>query len=174
MREMSKLSSSSFSVITRVSIELRYELPVIMKTPKKWRWTPSAGFTGGRLDPDRGDNVAGWLYRSTTNAAFNVVRARNRRLGWWRRLVRREGGIGSPKIQRMRRYDSKMSNEVRRALLDVPERQRDALLLRASGLSYAEIAEAIEVKAGSVGTLIARGERKLREIMTDDSESGPT
>jgi len=64
------------------------------------------------------------------------------------------------------------AEEVRRALVGLPERQRNAVLLRANGLSYAEIAEAIEVNPSSVGTLIARGERRLKEIM--ETESGTT
>lgn len=124
-----------------------------------------------KLDPAQGNNVGGWLYRTTTNAAFNVVRSRKRRRTWWRRLVNRDGRPAlseDPAGQAMR---DETAEEVRRALAEVPERQRNAVLLRASGLSYAEIADAIEVQPSSVGTLIARGERKLREIMTTESEA---
>ncbi|HEV2124294.1 MAG TPA: sigma factor-like helix-turn-helix DNA-binding protein, partial [Chloroflexota bacterium] len=52
---------------------------------------------------------------------------------------------------------------VRRTLLRLPERQRECLALRAEGLSYAEIAGALEVAPGSVGTLLARAERAFKE-----------
>ncbi|MEZ4520169.1 MAG: sigma-70 family RNA polymerase sigma factor [Thermomicrobiales bacterium] len=123
------------------------------------------------LDPARGDNVAGWLYRTATNAAFNVVRSRNRRRSWWQRLVTREGRpdhVEDPAEAALR--DESIA-QVRSALSGVPERQRNAIVLRAAGLSYAEIADAIEVQPSSVGTLIARGERKLREIMLNETEA---
>jgi RNA polymerase sigma-70 factor, ECF subfamily len=48
-------------------------------------------------------------------------------------------------------------------LLRLPERQRECLALRAEGLSYAEIAAALGVAPGSVGTLLARAERAFKE-----------
>jgi RNA polymerase sigma-70 factor (ECF subfamily) len=48
---------------------------------------------------------------------------------------------------------------VRAALARLPERSAKLLLLRHAGLSYAEIAAAVEVAPGSVGTLLARAER---------------
>jgi RNA polymerase sigma-70 factor (ECF subfamily) len=127
-----------------------------------------------RFDPARGDNVAGWLYRSATNAAFNTVRARNRRRSWLQRLVRREGRPGLAEDPADVAIRGETAEQVRQALLGVPERQREAITLRAAGLSYAEIASAIDVQPSSVGTLIARGERKLREIIADESGSEAT
>ena len=37
-------------------------------------------------------------------------------------------------------------------------------MLRHSGLSYAEVAAAIGVQAGSVGTLLARAEERFRKV----------
>ena len=51
---------------------------------------------------------------------------------------------------------------VRRALIDVPERQRECLLLRHSGYSYAEIAATLGIAVGSVGVLLARAENAFR------------
>jgi RNA polymerase sigma-70 factor (ECF subfamily) len=42
-------------------------------------------------------------------------------------------------------------------------RSAQLLILRHSGLSYAEIASAIEVSPNSVGTLLARAEREFEE-----------
>ncbi len=52
---------------------------------------------------------------------------------------------------------------MRRALAALPERQRDCLLLRHSGCSYAEIAAALGIAIGSVGVILARAERAFRE-----------
>jgi RNA polymerase sigma factor (sigma-70 family) len=51
---------------------------------------------------------------------------------------------------------------VRQALAEVPERQRDCLLLRHSGYSYAEIALTLGIAVGSVGVLLARAEHAFR------------
>jgi RNA polymerase sigma factor (sigma-70 family) len=45
------------------------------------------------------------------------------------------------------------------AVRGLPERQRNALLLRHSGYRYREIAEALGMAAASVGALLARAER---------------
>src|SRR5687768_1754588 len=51
---------------------------------------------------------------------------------------------------------------VRASLAVLPERQATALLLRHAGHSYREIATALGVAEGSVGVLLARGERAFR------------
>lgn len=52
---------------------------------------------------------------------------------------------------------------VRAALDRLPPRYRLILLLRAEGLPYKEIAQAARCQPGSVGTLLARAERRLKE-----------
>ena len=42
------------------------------------------------------------------------------------------------------------------------DRERSLLLLRAEGFSYREIARALELNEGSVGTLLARAQRSFR------------
>jgi DNA-directed RNA polymerase specialized sigma24 family protein len=53
----------------------------------------------------------------------------------------------------------------------LPERQRNCLLLRHSGYSYAEIAATVGIAAGSVGVLLARGERAFREIYEENERA---
>jgi len=48
-------------------------------------------------------------------------------------------------------------------LAKMPSRQAQVLVLRHSGLTYAEIAAALDVSARSVGTLLARAERAFEE-----------
>ena len=127
------------------------------------------------LDDDA--NVTGWLYRVVTNDAFNARRARRRRLGWSRRLAQREplrDELDDPLAIVTGRDEAR---RVRAALDRLPERQRNALLLRASGLSYAEVAAAVDVRPGSIGTLLARAEQALRgawqQIERHDRRDGP-
>ena len=50
---------------------------------------------------------------------------------------------------------------VRAALEGLSERDREMLLARYEGFRYREIAEAFDVAPGSVGTLLARAERRF-------------
>jgi RNA polymerase sigma-70 factor (ECF subfamily) len=51
--------------------------------------------------------------------------------------------------------------QVRQALQGMSPRAAQVLVLRQAGLSYAELAAALEVAPGSVGTLLARAEREF-------------
>jgi RNA polymerase sigma-70 factor (ECF subfamily) len=52
---------------------------------------------------------------------------------------------------------------VRAALAALSERDREALLLKAEGFRYEEIAAALGLAAGAVGTTLARARRRLVE-----------
>jgi RNA polymerase sigma-70 factor (ECF subfamily) len=51
----------------------------------------------------------------------------------------------------------------RKAVDGLVERDRLALLMREEGLDYNEIAEALEISPGSVGTTLSRARRRLVE-----------
>jgi RNA polymerase sigma-70 factor (ECF subfamily) len=57
---------------------------------------------------------------------------------------------------------SETRQEVRAVLARLPERSAAMLALRYAGLSYAEIAAALDVRASSVGTLLRRAEDAFR------------
>jgi RNA polymerase sigma-70 factor (ECF subfamily) len=105
-----------------------------------------------RLD---GDNALGaWLYRIAVNRAYNALRAEQRsqrRIGW--AVTEHEH---DPQDEYLRREERE---RVRAALARLPERTAKLLLLRHAGLAYAEIAAALQVAPGSVGTLLVRAER---------------
>jgi RNA polymerase sigma factor (sigma-70 family) len=63
------------------------------------------------------------------------------------------------------------SQSVRSVLQQIPERERQMLLLRAEGYSYREIASALDVHETSVGTLIARAMRAFREHYHDATDA---
>ena len=113
------------------------------------------------LADDDDTNVRGWLYRVATNAAFNSVRSRRRRLGWLRRLAgRADHHADDDPLDLVARRDE--ATIVRAHLARLPERQRAVLVLRSSGMSYAEVAGIVGVSTNSVGTLLARAERAFR------------
>ena len=51
----------------------------------------------------------------------------------------------------------------RRAVESLAERDREALLMKEEGLSYEEIAAALDLSVGSVGTTLSRARRRLME-----------
>src|SRR5438552_5617185 len=117
----------------------------------------------GRPDPE----VGAWLRRVAVNLAFNRLRSAKRaqaRLERVGRLERRDeeptdSELLGPSGLAMREEEREA---VRRALAEVPERQRECLLLRHSGYSYAEIALTLGIAVGSVGVLLARAEHAFR------------
>jgi len=113
--------------------------------------------------PPRGANLGGWLYRVASRLGFNALRGAQRR-----RRHEGEAGLiildrqGAPDPQR----EAERAEERRqtRAALDrLAERDARLLILRYSGLSYKEIAAALGVAAGSVGTLLVRAERAFEK-----------
>ena len=60
---------------------------------------------------------------------------------------------------------------MRAALATLPPRQAVALVLRHSGLSYAEVASALDMSPGSVGTTVRRAESALRKELIRHASS---
>jgi RNA polymerase sigma-70 factor (ECF subfamily) len=60
---------------------------------------------------------------------------------------------------------------VRRALRELRPQDSVLLLARHSGLSYAEVAAALDLNPASVGTLLARAEGRFKRIYQDQETS---
>jgi RNA polymerase sigma factor (sigma-70 family) len=120
---------------------------------------------------DRPDaEVDAWLTRVCLNRSFNTLRDRRRAGDREERAARRE-----PPAEAVDPVSAVVAGEdrdpVRDVLAALPLRQRTVLVLRASGYSYAEIATAVGVAPGSVGTLLARAERAFRREYPSDRTS---
>ena len=112
---------------------------------------------------DRGDaEVAAWLRRVTVNAALNRARGERRARARADRAGRLEPGDATEDSPLTAVLAREERERIRRALAGLPERQATVVLLRAEGHSYSEIAAAAECAIGSVGVLLARGEKALR------------
>ena len=127
---------------------------------------------------DRPDEeVAAWLRRVCLNATYNRLRGQRRatarldRAGRLERVDDEAGDGGGPLLDVLR---AEQQRAVRQALAALPERQRACLLLRHAGYSYAEIAATLDLALGSVGVLLARGERTFRDayLARDDTDPG--
>ena len=111
--------------------------------------------------------VDAWLTRVCLNRSFNTLRDRRRAEDRELRAARREP-VPSDTDPGSAVVAGEDRDAVRDALAALPLRQRTVLVLRHSGYSYAEIAAAVGVAAGSVGTLLARAERAFRRAYPSD------
>ncbi len=113
------------------------------------------------------DGIRAWLFKTATH----LVRDRYRVEGNRKRLLSENPVMPteteSPADALERAEDRARA---RRALDAMPDRDRELLLMRYSGFSYREIAEAVDVAATSVGTLLARAERRFTDVLAAAGE----
>jgi len=103
-------------------------------------------------------NLKGWLYRVATRLGYNSLRSRKRRLLYESTVSTQEPNnpfFFTPSEA----VEIKQEREkVRATLARLKPISAQLLILRSTGLSYTEIAKALEISPGSVGTLLARAE----------------
>jgi RNA polymerase sigma-70 factor, ECF subfamily len=112
-----------------------------------------------RVTAEHPHNIRGWLYRVASNLAYNVLRGEGRRQRRQHETARQTGVTGRGEedpAEIVVRGDDRLA--VRRALAALSQQQAQLLLLRHAGLSYRELAEALGIAPGSVGTLLSRAE----------------
>jgi len=112
--------------------------------------------------------LAPWLYRIATNLCFGILRKRRPEVvsldaaeEWEVDSARSmSGGAVDPQEWVDR---AATDEEIQRAVLELPEPYRAAVLLRyMDGLSYEAIADALEVPLGTVKTYLHRARQRLR------------
>ncbi len=108
-------------------------------------------------------HVGGWLYRVATNLGYNALRDRRRRKQYEEEAARQDLEISSQPGPASEAESAVERQNVRRALSEMKPRSAQILILRHSGLSYTEIAEALSISKGSVGTLLARAEQEFEK-----------
>jgi RNA polymerase sigma-70 factor (ECF subfamily) len=121
----------------------------------------------GRCSVPAGE-AAGWLSVAAAHTALNLIRGGRRRS--LRELVAGRGPETVPDVA-----DDVVADEdrrrVRAALVRLPRKQAVVLVLRHSGLSYAEVAAAVGMSPASVGTTVRRAESALRKELIRDASS---
>jgi RNA polymerase sigma-70 factor (ECF subfamily) len=115
----------------------------------KWSRTPQA----------QGENSEAWLYRVAVRTGLDELRRETRRsrLG---HLLRFAAHSPTPEEVRASREDQE---KVRAVLAVIQHRQAELLVLRSQGLSYDELASALDLKSSSIGTFLNRAEQAFRK-----------
>jgi RNA polymerase sigma-70 factor (ECF subfamily) len=106
------------------------------------------------------EEAPGWLSVAAAHTALNSLRSGRRRAAREQAAAdaaREVADVADDVVTREER------GRVRAALARLPRTQAVALVLRHSGLSYAEVAAALSLSPGSVGTTVRRAEAALRE-----------
>ena len=116
-----------------------------------------------------------WIYRLTTNVCIDYLRRQKRRQGVEAAvsLDDENSGWAEPadwdQDPQKKLEQSERGRALARALEQLPEHQRRPLVLREiSGLSYQEIAQALDLDLGTVKSRIARARLALRKILLSD------
>ena len=111
-----------------------------------------------------------WIYR----VAVNSCRSRLGRRRWRSIPISEENPdeglvlVDSRRSPEQRAMAAASGRRVLEGLARLPARFREAVVLRdLEGLSYQEIAEVLKVRVGTVRSRIARGRRKLRDVLED-------
>jgi len=111
-----------------------------------------------------------WLYRITVNTCLTTRRKQSRRDerergGEMPYLAEPSGGDADPEAAAL---SAERRSEIQAALLHVRAEHRAALVLRhMEGLSYAEIAEVLEVPNGTAKGWVSRGRAAMLVAMSD-------
>jgi RNA polymerase sigma-70 factor (ECF subfamily) len=115
---------------------------------KFWR-SPSA----------HGEKAEGWLYRTAVRQGLDELRHRTRRSRYEQML-----GLGRrvPTPEDVR-TSAEEQEQVRLVLAVLESGQAELLLLRSHGLSYEELAAALELNPVSIGTLLSRAQDAFRK-----------
>jgi len=113
--------------------------------------------------PKEQAKLGSWLHRVATNIGLNALRARQRRSRYEEIagvLKLQQAAPPDPAVEAERREGQQL---VRQILAQMKPRAAKLLILRHSGLSYAEIAEVLNIAPSSVGTLLARAEKVFEQ-----------
>lgn len=124
-----------------------------------------------RNPPDDVGKAGAWLHRVLTHVSYDYLRKRVRD----RKLLDKqaetlhsaEDSLPSGEQIMQRRLEQ---DELERLLSGLNERDRQVLVLRSVGYSYAEIAERLQVKKELIGTLVGRAAERFRKLAASQTE----
>ena len=107
----------------------------------------------------QGEKAGGWVYRTALRLGLSELRRKARRHHY-----ERQSGLGRSSLTPEEAHALEEQREqVRQVLAALDPRQSEVLLLRSSGLSYDEVAAALDVNPVSVGAMISRAQQAFRK-----------
>jgi RNA polymerase sigma-70 factor (ECF subfamily) len=112
-------------------------------------------------------NVGGWLYRTAMNLGIDALRSSARRKRYEQAAVHAEAHpAAEDAFDQLLRAENQQ--RVRAVLAELKPEQAQLLVLRASGHSYKELAQILDVQPGAIGTRLIRAEaafeKRYREM----------
>ncbi len=122
----------------------------------------------GRTSVPAGE-ARGWLSVAAAHTALNLLRSGRRRTSREGTVAATDDAVVSDVADAVVLLEER--SRVRAALARLPRTSAVALVLRHSGLSYAEVAAALELSPTSVGTTVRRAEAALRKELNRDASS---
>jgi RNA polymerase sigma-70 factor (ECF subfamily) len=114
----------------------------------------------GRSSVPAGE-ARGWLCVAAAHTALNLLRSGRRRVSREEAAAAADDTVVSDVAEAVVTLEER--SRVRSALVRLPRKQAVALVLRHSGLSYADVAAALDLSPASVGTTVRRAESALRK-----------
>jgi RNA polymerase sigma-70 factor (ECF subfamily) len=115
------------------------------------------------LRQDQLTSERSWLFAVATNLVRDEARKDERRRRHLQLLAdEQRDAVEEPVVA-----DAERAHEqalARRAVDALAEKDRLALLMKEEGLNYTEIAEALGLSVGSIGTTLSRARRRLAEV----------
>ncbi|HJN76434.1 MAG TPA: RNA polymerase sigma factor [Myxococcota bacterium] len=154
----------------RASLERRAR--GIVRDPQEARDAVQEVFIKAMREPrffDADFKIRAWLYRVTTNLCFNLVRDRRRRGGILANIPPESVPQGRTPSTTEQVWGGELRHGVLEAIDKLTPAHREILLLRYYGdLSYAEIAEALQIRMGTVMSRLSRARVRLGEALGRD------
>lgn len=126
------------------------------------------GYHESRLFDD-GFRTKAWLFRVCTNRCYNIVRDKHRRGG----ILERLGKQTQVLRKEHQAIDGVLAKELSRGMAAAmdklsPEHKTILLLRYYNDLSYQEIADALEIKLGTVMSRLSRAKVRLHKVLTEN------
>ena len=113
--------------------------------------------------------ATGWLTVAAAHTALNLLRAGRRRVTREEAAAAADDAVVSDVAEAVVTLEER--GGVREALARLPRKHAVALVLRHSGLTYADVAAALDLSPGSVGTTVRRAESALRKELNRHASS---